>query len=116
MSDKGRKRRQDQSQRDKQAELERRRLHLHDEARLKPRVVASTKPSPSDDVTGIGHNRGPPLDRLDLLYGAEEIGRYIGRSKRWVYHQQKNLGLGHIGGTLVGSCSKLAKLLAGEAV
>jgi hypothetical protein len=50
----------------------------------------------------------------DILYGAAEIGRYIGRPPRWVYHQQKNLGLGHIGATLVGSKTKLTKLLTNE--
>jgi hypothetical protein len=115
MSDRERKRRADQSRHDKQKELERRRLHLHDEARLRPRAIADSEAKPSGDVVGIGHNRGPPLSD-DLLYGAEAIGRYIGRSKRWVYHQQENLGLGHVGGTLVGSCSKLTRLLAGEAV
>jgi hypothetical protein len=51
----------------------------------------------------------------DILYGAEEIGRYIGRPARWVYHQQRNLNLGHIGATLIGSKTKLTKLLTGEA-
>jgi hypothetical protein len=51
----------------------------------------------------------------DILYGAEEIGRFVGRPPRWVYHQQKNLGLGHVGATLIGSKTKLIKLLTNEA-
>jgi hypothetical protein len=52
-------------------------------------------------------------DRLaeDLLFGAQEVADYLGRKPRWVYHQQKNLGLGHCGATLIGSKSKLTKLL-----
>jgi hypothetical protein len=52
----------------------------------------------------------------DFLWTADEIARFIKRTPRFVYHQQKNLGLVHIGGTLVGSKSKLTKLLSGEAV
>jgi hypothetical protein len=51
----------------------------------------------------------------DLLYGAEEIAAFLKRKPRWVYHQQTNLGLAHVGATLVGSKSKLMKLLTGEA-
>jgi hypothetical protein len=51
----------------------------------------------------------------DFLWTAAEIARFIQRTERFVYHQQKNLGLVHIGGTLVGSKSKLTKLLTGEA-
>jgi hypothetical protein len=51
----------------------------------------------------------------DLMYGAEPIGRFIGRPPRWVYHHQKNLGLGHVGATLVGSKSGLKKRLTGNA-
>jgi hypothetical protein len=47
----------------------------------------------------------------DLLYGAQAIGDYLGRPPRWVYHQQKNLGLSHVGATLIGSKTKLTKLL-----
>jgi hypothetical protein len=53
-------------------------------------------------------------DRLadDLLYGAEEIGDHLGKPPRWVYHQQKNLGLTHIGATLVASKAKLKQLFS----
>jgi hypothetical protein len=52
----------------------------------------------------------------DFLWTASEIARFIKRTERFVYHQQKNLGLVHIGGTLVGSKAKLTKLLTGEAI
>jgi hypothetical protein len=52
-------------------------------------------------------------ETLDTLYGAQEIGRFIKRPPRWVYHQQENLGLVHVGSVLVGSKSKLKKLLTG---
>jgi hypothetical protein len=48
----------------------------------------------------------------DLLYGADAIAKFLNRNTRWVYHQQKNLGLAHVGATLVGSKAKLTKLLA----
>jgi hypothetical protein len=48
----------------------------------------------------------------DLLYGAKPIAKYLKRSERWVYHQQRNLGLTHVGATLVGSKTKLTKLLS----
>jgi len=48
----------------------------------------------------------------DLLYGADAIAKFLKRKPRWVYHQQKNLGLAHVGATLVGSKAKLTKLLA----
>jgi hypothetical protein len=83
MSVKGARRRHDQSKRDREAEQDRREWHLHDEAALS----------------------------ADLLFGAVEIARYIGRKPRWVYHQQKNLGLSHVGATLIGSKTKLTKLL-----
>ena len=51
----------------------------------------------------------------DLLYGATTIADFTGLTERQVYHQQKNSGLTHLGATLVGSKSKLKKLLAGEA-
>jgi hypothetical protein len=47
----------------------------------------------------------------DLLYGADAIAKFLKRKPRWIYHQQKNLGLGHVGATLVGSKIKLTKLL-----
>ena len=53
-------------------------------------------------------------ETLDALYGATAIGRFINRPPRWVYHQQENLGLTHVGAVLVGSKSKLKKLLTGE--
>jgi hypothetical protein len=92
MSVKEAKRRSDQSKRDREAEQDRRDQHLHDEAIYSEEALSA-----------------------DLLFGATAIGRYIGRPPRWVYHQQKNLGLGHIGATLIGSKTKLTKLLTGEA-
>jgi hypothetical protein len=50
----------------------------------------------------------------DLLYGAVEIGNFISRKPAWVYYQQKNLGLTHVGALLVGSKKRLKKLLTGE--
>jgi hypothetical protein len=50
----------------------------------------------------------------DLLYTADEVAAFLKRTPRWVYHNQRNLGLGHIGATLVGSKTKLKKLLTGE--
>jgi hypothetical protein len=52
----------------------------------------------------------------DLLFGADEIGAFLKKSPRWVYYQQRNLGLGHIGATLVGSKRALTKLFSGEAI
>lgn len=57
-------------------------------------------------------NDEKPAD--DLLYGAQAISDETGLSVRQVYHQQKNLGLAHLGAMLVGSKKKLKKLLAGE--
>ncbi len=51
----------------------------------------------------------------DLLFGAPAIGDFVGLSPRAVYHQQDRLGLRHLGAILVGSKSKLKKLLTGEA-
>jgi hypothetical protein len=51
----------------------------------------------------------------DLLHGAEEIAEYTGLTARQIYHQQKNLGLVHLGALLIGSKTKLRKLLTGEA-
>lgn len=50
----------------------------------------------------------------DLLFGAGPIAKFTGLTERQVYHQQENLGLTHLGSKLVGSKSKLKKLLAGE--
>jgi hypothetical protein len=47
----------------------------------------------------------------DLLYGADAIAKFLKRKPRWIYHQRKNLGLAHVGATLVGSKAKLTKLL-----
>jgi hypothetical protein len=52
----------------------------------------------------------------DLLYGADEIAAYIRRKPAFVYYAQKSLGLTHVGAILVGSKSKLKKLLTGETV
>jgi hypothetical protein len=61
------KRRKQQSEKDRAIERARRDLHLHDEAVLKPCVAASRAPKPSsDNVVGVGHNRGPPLTADDL--------------------------------------------------
>jgi hypothetical protein len=49
----------------------------------------------------------------DLLYGADAIAKFLKRKPRWVYHQQKHLGLAHVGATLVGSKARLTKLLTG---
>ncbi len=51
----------------------------------------------------------------DLLFGAPEIAAFLKRSERWVYYQQGHLGLSHVGATLIGSKTKLKKLLTGEA-
>ena len=58
-------RRKRQSQEDRAAEQSRRDRHVHDEARLKPRVVAG-RVMPSNDGVGIGHNGGAPLNADDL--------------------------------------------------
>jgi hypothetical protein len=50
----------------------------------------------------------------DMLYGAQAIADYLGLDPRQVYHQQRNLGLTHLGAMLVGSKKKLKKLLASE--
>jgi hypothetical protein len=50
----------------------------------------------------------------DFLYGAKSIGRFVKRPPRWVYHNQKDLGLIHIGATLVGTKTKITKILSGE--
>jgi hypothetical protein len=54
--------------------------------------------------------RDEPVLGDDLLYGADAVAKYIKRKRRFVYHQQENLGLKHVGGTLVGSKTKLTKL------
>ena len=43
----------------------------------------------------------------DMLYGAQEITNYTRLTVRQVYHQQKNLGLKHLGAMLVGSSPSL---------
>jgi hypothetical protein len=50
----------------------------------------------------------------DLLIGAEAIAAYTGLSVRQVYYQQENLGLRHLGSTLIGSCNNLRALLTGR--
>jgi hypothetical protein len=59
------------------------------------------------------HRRDEETLGDDLLYGADAIAKYLKRTPRWIYHQQKNLNLAHVGGTLVGSKTKLRQLLAG---
>jgi hypothetical protein len=111
------KRRRDQSKFDRELEQDRRDHHLHDEARLRPSVVAGGSAKPQENA-GLGHNRGPPLGRDeevlgdDLLFGADEVAAYLKRPRRWVYNKQKALQLIHLDGGLVGSKSKLTKLLA----
>jgi hypothetical protein len=57
----------------------------------------------------------------DLLDGAEEVSDFLKKKglkklgPRGVYHYQKELGLTHLNGRLIGSKAKLAKLLTGEA-
>ena len=51
----------------------------------------------------------------DLLVGATQIAQFTGLTERQVYHQQKNLELGHLGAILVGSKKKLRRVLTGEA-
>ena len=48
----------------------------------------------------------------DLLFGAEAIAAFLKRSPRWVYYQQDNLDLKHIGATLVASKSRLRALFS----
>ena len=60
------KRRKRQSEKDRAIEQARRDVHLHDEAVLRPRVVASRAKPSSDGIVGLGHNRGPPLDDQHL--------------------------------------------------
>lgn len=52
----------------------------------------------------------------DLLFGARPIADFIGLTERQVYHQQRALGLRRLGAILVGSKSKLRRLLAGDEV
>jgi hypothetical protein len=63
---------------------------------------------------GNGNGDGEVLGD-DLLFGADQIAAFLKRSPRWVYHQQRNLQLSHIGATLLGSKTKLKKLLLNEA-
>ncbi len=58
-----------------------------------------------------------PLGSLasDLLWGAEEVAEFINRKPSFVYYAQEALGLTHVGALLVGSKSKLTKLLTGGA-
>jgi hypothetical protein len=48
----------------------------------------------------------------DLLYGAAEIGKFLGRDRQFVYNKQRHLGIRHVGATLVGSKQQLKKLSA----
>jgi hypothetical protein len=61
-----------------------------------------------------GDSEGGDGDVLgnDLLFGAEAIAAFLKRSPRWIYYQQANLGLKHIGATLVGSKSRLRALFS----
>ena len=47
----------------------------------------------------------------DLLVGAIAVANYLKQTPRWVYGKQRALGLIHLDGTLVGSKTKLRKLL-----
>jgi hypothetical protein len=49
----------------------------------------------------------------DLLVGAHEIAAFIGKlDVRQIYFYQKELGIGHLGGQLIASKSKLRERLA----
>ena len=37
------------------------------------------------DSASIGHNGGPPLEPLDVLWGAKAIGKAIGRNERQTF-------------------------------
>jgi hypothetical protein len=52
----------------------------------------------------------------DMLWGALEIGEYIGRSERAVYHiaARKTLPITHVGGRLAARKSRLDRATAGE--
>lgn len=64
-----------------------------------------------------GHNTIPSDLADDLLYGAEDIGKFIGRNARQVYHlvDKGNLPAGTIGTVLMASKRRIrehyAKLL-----
>jgi len=52
--------------------------------------------------------------KLDMLYGADEIARYVGISRAQVYHaaRLKRLPIGKWGHKLVGSKREIARALA----
>ena len=53
----------------------------------------------------------------DLLDGAAEIAAFIEKlTERQVYHYQKQLGLTHLGGKLIGSKKEIARRLSGRGV
>jgi hypothetical protein len=47
----------------------------------------------------------------DLLFGAAQIAKFIGRPRQFVYAQQTALGVRHVGATLVASKTALRKTL-----
>jgi hypothetical protein len=68
------------------------------------------------------HDKPETLPDRDLLDGAAEVAAYLKKKglknigQRGVYHYSKALGLTHLNGRLIGSKSKLAKLLTGGAI
>jgi hypothetical protein len=85
------------------------------EQRAEKRRVPDDAVLVSHQIGGAHGAKGDEKLADDLLYGAQAIADYIGRDPRWVYYQQKALGLTHVGALLVGSKSKIRKLLTGEA-
>jgi hypothetical protein len=67
-------------------------------------MKTTKKPNGADDLSA------------DLLFGAEEIGHFLGQPPAWVYYQvsKGNLAVARIGTQIVGSRSKLRRLLTGE--
>jgi hypothetical protein len=49
----------------------------------------------------------------DVLFGAQAIGDHVGKPRCWVYDYQKQLGLDHVGATLIGRKSELNRRLGG---
>jgi len=49
----------------------------------------------------------------DILVGARAVSEETGLTERQVYAKQKDLGLTHLGGLLIGSKAHLRKILTG---
>jgi hypothetical protein len=60
----------------------------------------------------MDHKVGKIAD--DILISAEAISEETGLTERQVYAKQKELGLTHLGGLLIGSKSELKKRLTGK--